>query len=33
MQIVLVTSIYAYIRTQKVTFKFILGMNFNFRSF
>ena len=33
MQIVLATSIYAFIETQKVTFKFILVMNFNFSSF
>ena len=30
MQIVKGTSIYAYIKTQKVTFEFILAMNFNF---
>ena len=33
MQIVKATSIYAYIKTQKVTFEFILAMNFNFSSF
>ena len=33
MQIVSVTSIYAYIKTQWVTFEFILAMNFNFSSF
>ena len=35
MQIVQATSIYAYmyIKTQKVTFEFILAMNFNFSSF
>ena len=35
MQIVYATSIYAYmyIKTQKVTFKFILVMNLNFSSF
>ena len=33
MQIVLATSIYEYIKTQKVTFEFILAMNFNFSSF
>ena len=30
MQIVSATSIYAYIQTQKVTFEFILAVNFNF---
>ena len=30
MQIVLATSIYSYIKIQKVTFEFILAMNFNF---
>ena len=29
----LATSIYAYIKTQKATFEFILTMNFNFSSF
>ena len=33
MQIVYVTSINTYIRTQKVTFKSILVMNFNFSLF
>ena len=33
MQIVSATSIYAYIKTQKVTFEFILAVNFNFSSF
>ena len=33
MQFVQVSSIYAYIKTQKVTFKFILVMNFSFSSF
>ena len=33
MQIVLATSIYAYIKTQNVTFEFILAMKFNFSSF
>ena len=33
MQIVKATSIYAYIKTKKVTFEFILAMNFNFSSF
>ena len=33
MQNVKAASIYAYIKTQKVTFEFILAMNFNFSSF
>ena len=33
MQIVQAKSIYAYIKTQKVTFEFILAMNFNFNPF
>ena len=33
MQIVSAISIYAYIKTQNVTFEFILAMNFNFSSF
>ena len=33
MQIVVAKSIYAYIKTQKATFEFILDMNFNFSSF
>ena len=33
MQIVYATSTYAYIKTQKVTFEFILAMSFYFSSF
>ena len=33
MQIVYATSIYAYVKTQKATFEFILAMIFNFSSF
>ena len=33
MQIVLATSIYACIKTQKVNFEFILAMNFNVSSY
>ena len=33
MRIVKATSIYAYTKTQKVTFEFIIAMNFNFSSF
>ena len=33
MQIVKATSIYAYIKTKKVTFKFMLAMKINFSTF